>query len=253
MYTKEQITAELKKQLALDFNCKPDDFDKSENIITLPKDLPGRRIYSPQKEFFSMVTLGGNAVISADESMHDWLKQWCDGKSGFWLFEHNHLMELEAELQKYGVKLWQSHHMFLPRPEMCNPEIDFEIKWFEQEDIKALYGREECSNALCEKFLPERPDMLAVGAIQDERIIGLAGCSADTQLFWQIGIDVLLGCRGAGIGTKLVQLLKDEVFRRGAIPFYGTSLSNLHSWNIALNSGFYPAWVEIETAAPCQK
>jgi hypothetical protein len=31
----------------------------------------------------------------------------------------------------------------------------------------------------------------------------------------------------------------------GEIPFYGTSLSNLHSQNIALNSGFRPAWVEI--------
>jgi len=29
------------------------------------------------------------------------------------------------------------------------------------------------------------------------------------------------------------------------IPFYGTSVSNYPSWNIALNSGFKPAWVEI--------
>lgn len=253
MYAKEQILRELKNQLALDFNCKAEDFAKKDNIITLAKDIPGRRIYSPQKEFFSMVTLGGNAVISADESMHEWLQKWSADKNGFWLFEHNHLMELETELQKYGKRLWQSHHMFLPRPEMCDPGTSFEVKWFEQEDIQALYGREEFSNALCEKFLPERPDILAVGAVQDGRIIGLAGCSADTKLFWQIGIDVLPECRGAGIGTKLVQILKDEVFRRGAIPFYGTSLSNLHSWNIAVNSGFYPAWVEIETASLCQK
>lgn len=89
--------------------------------------------------------------------------------------------------------------------------------------------------------------MLAVGAMKGDDIIGLAGCSADTKLFWQLGIDVLPNYRGTGIGTKLVKLLKDEVFRRGTIPFYGTSLSNLHSWNIAINSGFYPAWVEIET------
>ena len=200
-----------------------------------------------------MVTLGGNAVMCADERMHEWLRKWSAGKEGIWLFEHEHLMELESELQKYGKKLWQSHHMFLPKPEMCNPEITFEVKWFEQEELKTLYGREEFSNALCEKFLPERPDMLAVGAMQDDRIVGLAGCSADTKLFWQIGIDVLPECRGTGIGTKLVQLLKDEVFRRGAIPFYGTSLSNLRSWNIALNAGFYPAWVEIETTDACQK
>lgn len=28
-------------------------------------------------------------------------------------------------------------------------------------------------------------------------------------------------------------------------PFYGTNMSNYHSWNIAINCGFKPAWVEI--------
>ncbi len=199
------------------------------------------------KEFFSMVTLGSNAVISADENMHEWIEKWSNGKEGMWLFEHSHLMELETELQKYEKKLWKSHHMFLPKPIFCNPVIDFSIKWFEQEEIMNLYGREEFSNALCDKYILERPDVLAVGAMEGDRIIGLAGCSADTKLFWQLGIDVLPEYRGVGIGTKLIKLLKDEVFRRGTIPFYGTSLSNLHSWNIAINSGFYPAWVEIET------
>lgn len=247
MYNKKEIEAELKKQLAIDFNCVVEDFDKKENVITFPKDNPGRRIYTQQKEFLSMVTLGSNTVISADERIHEWLKSWSEGKNGIWLFEHNHLMELEGELQKYGKKLWQSHHMFLPKPEICEPVLDFSVKWFEQEAIMELYGQKEFSNALCEKYMPERPDILAIGAMQGNNIMALAGCSADTKLFWQIGIDVLPKYRGMGIGTKLVQLLKNEIWRREAIPFYGTSLSNIYSWNIAFHCGFYPAWVEIET------
>lgn len=247
MYDKKQIETELKKQLAIDFNCGVEDFDKTENIITAAKDNPGRRVYLEEKEFFSMVTLGSNAVISADERIHEWIKRWSREKNGIWLFEHNHLMELEGELQRYGKKLWQSHHMFLPNPEIHEPVTDFEWKWFEREAIMELYGRKEFSNALCEKYIPERPDVLAVGAMEGDKIIGLAGCSADTELFWQIGIDVLPRYRSMGIGTKLVQLLKNEVLMREAIPFYGTSLSNLYSWNIALHCGFYPAWVEIET------
>ena len=83
--------------------------------------------------------------------------------------------------------------------------------------------------------------------LHEGELVGLAGCSADTKLFWQIGIDVLPEWRGKGIASSLVKLLKNEVFKRGAIPFYGTSLSNLGSWNVALSSGFYPAWVEIAT------
>ena len=90
-----------------------------------------------------------------------------------------------------------------------------------------VHGREEFSNALCDRFKPERPDVLAVIALDGEKIMGMAGCSADTTLMWQIGIDVLPEYRDRGIGKTLVTLLKNEAIRRGAIPYYGTSLSNI--------------------------
>ncbi|MDR0312337.1 MAG: GNAT family N-acetyltransferase, partial [Treponema sp.] len=102
-------------------------------------------------------------------------------------------------------------------------------------------------NALCRKYDPKRPDILAVAAYDEEKIIGMAGCSADTPLLWQIGIDINENYQGKGIGTYLVTVLKNEIERRGRIPFYGTNLSNIYSWNIALNSGFIPTWIEIET------
>ncbi|MBQ9767094.1 MAG: GNAT family N-acetyltransferase [Lachnospiraceae bacterium] len=246
----------MKEECSWYFNCSADDFDKKENVIVVPKEHPGRRVYTPKKEFFSMVTMGKNVVINAPEEMHEWLKDWGKGRESIWLFEHHNLMELEAELAKYGKSLWQSHHMCLPKARMeeVDPaaggrkaDANLEIRWVEQEDIHPLYGQEEFPNALCECFKPERPDVLAVGAMHKGQMVGLAGCSADTKLFWQIGIDVLPDWRGKGIATMLVKLLKNEVFRRGAIPYYGTSLSNLGSWHVALGSGFYPAWVEIET------
>lgn len=274
MFEKVTIESELRKMLALDFNCNPEDFDKKENIIVVPKELPGRREYTPKKAFFSMVTMGKNVVMNAPEEMHEWLRKWGIGREGIWLFEHHNLMALERELAKHGQRLWQSHHMFLPKARMEDVDGNFviqrssmgagkqginvdcdaqgtanslKIQWFEQEDIHSLYGRPEFPNALCDCFKPERPDVLAVGAVQDGQIVGLAGCSADTKLFWQIGIDVLPEWRGKGVATMLVKLLKNEVFRRGAIPFYGTSLSNLGSWHVALGCGFYPTWVEIAT------
>ena len=247
MLDKETIESELKKLLALDFNCDTEDFTKNENLIVVPKEHLGRREYTPKKAFFSMATMGRSTVINAPEEMHAWLSGWVKGREGIWLFEHHNLMELEAVLAKYGKQLWQSHHMFLPKARMEDVNAGVEVQWFEQEDIKALYGREEFPNALCDCFKPERPDVLAVGAMHEGQIIGLAGCSADTKLFWQIGIDVLQEWRGKGIASSLVKLLKNEVFKRGAIPFYGTSLSNLGSWNVALGCGFYPAWVEIAT------
>ena len=223
MLEKTVIESELKKMLALDFNCNPDEFGKKENGIVVPKELPGRREYTPKKAFFSMITMGKNVVMNAPEEMHEWLINWSKGREGIWLFEHHNLMELEGKLAKYGKSLWQSHHMFLPKARM--EEVDalvemqatnngLKIQWFEQEDIQPLYGREEFPNALCDCFKPERPDVLAVGAMYEGQIIGLAGCSADTKLFWQIGIDVLPEWRGKEVATLLVRLLKKEHFKK---------------------------------------
>lgn len=51
--------------------------------------------------------------------------------------------------------------------------------------------------------------------------------------------------RSKGVGAYLVTLLKNAIEQQRDIPFYGTDIANYHSWNIALNSGFRPAWVEI--------
>ena len=87
--------------------------------------------------------------------------------------------------------------------------------------------------------------MLALLAMDGDRPAALAGVSADSPTLWQVGIDVLPEYQSRGLGTLLVEGLAYEVERRGAVPFYGTSLSNLHSQNIAWKCGFRPAWVGV--------
>ena len=66
---------------------------------------------------------------------------------------------------------------------------------------------------------------------------------------WQIGIDVFPEYRGRKVGTNLVTLLKNEILKRGKVPFYGTVNSHFHSQNIAMNAGFFPAWAELYSKA----
>ncbi len=42
-------TEQLKRQLAIDFNCAPDDFERSENVLTVSALNEGRRMYSDEK------------------------------------------------------------------------------------------------------------------------------------------------------------------------------------------------------------
>ena len=246
MLTKDGIERKFKEQLALELNCAPEDFSGEEIIITGPILHENRRMFSDRPFFLQMATFGAGAVISADERLHPRLREWAKGKRGFWLFEQHNYLELDRLLRGYGYKMALTHHMFTPTTEIAAVETGFPVRWLEQGDIPPFYGRAEFSNALCDRFRPERPDVLAVAALDGEEIMGMAGCSADTPELWQIGIDVLPRYRGRGIGKTLVALLRNEALRRGALPYYGTSLSNIASWRVALASGFLPAWVEAE-------
>ena len=243
----KNIEDKIKLQLSYDLNCDPTDFSREENVITRAVMHEKRRVFTDKDIFFRMATFGKNTVISADEELHPWLEEWVQDKSGIWLFEQHNFYELERKLRVYGHKMALTHHMFMPEPRFLNITTDLKIRWLEQKDIAEYYGRKEFPNALCDRFYPKRPDVLAVAALDGDKMMGMAGCSADAPDMWQIGIDVLPEYRGRGIAKTLVSLLRDETFRRGAIPYYGTSLSNLGSWKTALACGFVPAWIEVES------
>lgn len=242
---KHKYRESLFQLLSLEYNCTPEDFTKQENVLTISELKTGRRVYSPEKYFFHMVTMGGNAVLTAEECMHPFLHEFIKNRAGHWLFELPNLLPLEQELNNFGYTLTQTHHMFLPS-EQVSAKQEYPVKWFYgQEEIRPFYGDERFPNAICSEYLPHRPDRMVVCAYDDGKIMGMAGCSEDAKGWQQIGIDVMTEYRSRGVGTYLVTLLKHKILEQGDIPFYGTSVSNYHSWNIALNCGFRPAWVEI--------
>ena len=73
----------------------------------------------------------------------------------------------------------------------------------------------------------------------------MAGASADSPYFWQIGINVAKEAEGRHIATKLVPLITQDILEQGKVPYYGTSMSNLASQRVAANTGFEVAWVEL--------
>ena len=115
-----------------------------------------------------------------------------------------------------------------------------------KEAIEAFRGDDRYSEAFA--FEPDAPDVLGVAAFREGQMLGVAGASSDSPTMWQIGINVNPESREAGIGTLLVTLLKNEILRRGFLPYYGTSMSHIASQRVALGSGFLPAWAELVTA-----
>lgn len=75
----------------------------------------------------------------------------------------------------------------------------------------------EWSNALCEKR--KELDVLGVGAYDGSKLVGLAGCSADCDCMWQIGVDVLPEYRRQGIACTLTSHLAMEILEKDEFHF----------------------------------
>jgi len=236
----------LLRQLSIDLNCTPDDFRAAENIITAPELNEGRRSYSPGKPFLQMATTAGNTVIMADECLRDFLDGFVGNLEGHRLFEFDNLLKLNKELKRYGYQMAPTHHMFLPCRNVEAGDV-CKVKWFYDSEINRFYGDPRFPNAIAfPEPCPVRPDRMIAAAVDGDIIMGMAGCSEDAPHWQQIGIDVLPEYRSKGIGTYLVTLLKNRIIEMGDVPFYGTAAANIQSQNIALNSGFRPAWTETE-------
>lgn len=244
MYTKKEVIEIAKTQLALDYSCEVLDFEKEVNTVVESKLIDGRRIYDNDGCALKVLCFGNKAIISTTSELIPWFEEKLSKASAAWLFEYPKLRAIDKKLQEFGHEIADVHHYYLPNPEL--KEIDkprYNIKWYEQEEILKFKDDERFGEAFA--FDKNHPDVLAVSAWEGDEIIGMAGASEDSKIMWQIGIDILPNHRGKGIGTTLVTLLKNEILKRGKVPFYGTVESHFHSQNIAINSGFFPAWAEL--------
>lgn len=241
--TNEEIYGIAMKQSAVDANCRPEDFLKKENVITVSKQNAGARKYLELPFVCDLVSYGNNIVASVDSKYEEIVRRYIDRYPAEHCFETPNMHALDQALSEYGMKVCFMAEYFLPDLRVLKPlSCGYEMRLLDRSDFEGLYT-EQWSNALCEKR--KELDILGVGAYLENRLIGLAGCSADCEDMWQIGVDVLPGYRKQGIASAVTSRLALECLERGKVPFYCCAWSNIRSARNAIRSGFRPAWAEL--------
>ena len=93
---------------------------------------------------------------------------------------------------------------FLPDNNRKSKEspCDYEYKGFIPQDFEPYYTEEWKMPYVQER---KHLDKLAVGAFDQGKLIGLAGCSADCETMYQIGVDVLPEYRKRGIASAITR------------------------------------------------
>ena len=243
MLTNEDILNIALQQSAYDMGCEPEDFLSHENVVGISRKHPLARKYLELPLNCDLVSYGSNIVAQASEEIAPLVRQYIDRYPVEHCFETPNLHVLDEQLQPFGQKICFMAEYFLPDVDAVKAlSCDYELRVLHQEDFADLY-LPQWSNALCEKR--KELDVLAVGAYDGGRLIGLAGCSADCDSMRQIGIDVLPGYRRQGVASALTTHLAAEILADGKVPFYCAAWSNMRSVRNAVRSGFTPAWAEL--------
>jgi GNAT superfamily N-acetyltransferase len=222
----------VRRQLAADMNCNPQDF-LSDGIVFCEA-VPNKGIWLDERQtpHLRAATMGKGIVVSADAAILKKVRPILCGKERDDLFSAPFF---------YGHGIYYvpdcGRMTELPCPE------GFSIEAREKEEIPSLYTFPGFDHAIWYDVHHPRPDALVVFATHGGQIAGMAGASADCESMWQIGIDVMPPFRGLGLASCLVSRLAALIKKRDIVPFYCTGSSNIPSQLVAFRSGFAPAWM----------
>lgn len=249
--TNEFMLSTAMRQSAIDSGCEAEDFTKHEPVVVISKRDDNARRYLKLPFFLDLTSYGTNIVASVSPEIADFTRRYISRPDYHHCFETPELYDLNAELSKYGRRIYHMAEYFLPDIETLGESLKrnicpLPVKILTQPDFAELY-KPEWSNAVCSAR--KELDVLGAAAFDGEMMVGFAACSADCDEMWQIGIDVLPEYRRLGIAKSLVTRLAYEIICRGKVPFYCAAWSNIKSVRCALASGLRPAWVTI-TAKP---
>ena len=244
--TNSDVTRIALAQSAADLNCAAEDFLSSENKTVISKANPSARKYLKLPFCLNLVSYGGNIVASASGEVIGIAEKYINSFSAEHCFETPQLFILDEYLKPLGKRICYMAEYFLPDlDKLQNFGCGYKLRILQPEELENLYT-EEWSHALCKER--KELDVLAVGAYDKGKLIGLSGCSADCDTMWQIGINVLPEYRRQGVASALTSKIAKETLARGKVPFYCAAWANIKSVKNALKCGFYPAWTELTAA-----
>ena len=237
----------LCRQIVADYCCCPEDVLDHQNHFTHHQFLEGRRRFQEGSEcFLKICVINGKVLFTGDPGIIAWCRSEYARAGAEWFFEAKNLRKLNDRLHQDGYRIEMVHPFYIADRITEVDTADYDIRWYEREAIEQFRGDDRFNEAFA--FDKDAPDVLGVSAGRGDTILGMAGASSDSPAMWQIGINIDPARRAAGIGTMLVTLLKNEVLRRGFLPYYGTSMSHIASQRVASGAGFLPAWAELVTS-----
>lgn len=241
----------LYEQLAADLGCTSDDIKSNKNIFVCSKKQQGARTCNWHEISKLNLICINNKIVARSEEIEiiNWLKDNYSYFQGEWISEYYISRRLDEGLKQFGICIGNLQPFFIPDEKRIQPDYGVlngnELRWYNQQEILCFKGDKRFKHAMI--FDKAAPDMIAVTAWKDGKILAMAAANADSKTMWQMGIDVLPEYKGNGLGTTMVTILKNKIMDMDILPYYGTAASHIKSQMTAVRAGFIPGWLELCT------
>ena len=211
---------------------------------------PLRRHYPVRAEDLQIVTMGAGVVVSATPRWIPWVTELFCNLEPDEEFSPRVLGEVSRRVSRHAFRLHG------PYPYNVTSNQDW--RHLETPSGYAIdLGGAELSEQLNPVFWPNvvsprstaqgRPNVVTAVAIHGEKVVAAAAAITDSDILWQIGIDVQPEHRGRGLAAVLTSRVARAVLDHGKVPFYGSRVDNIASRRTAQSAGFYPCWVAAYT------
>ena len=102
------------EQSAIDCNCRPEDFLKTENVITSANADPRARVYLPRPVECDLVSYGSNVVAQVSDRVREAVTAYVNAYPASHSFETPHLYVLNEALAPFRLKACYMAEYFLP-------------------------------------------------------------------------------------------------------------------------------------------
>jgi GNAT superfamily N-acetyltransferase len=238
----------VRKTLAADCACQPDDWQREAVTIVEMREVEGRRRFPFLPNNFTMKTMGRGAVISCSANRLAWAREQLASQTKDELFSVSTFVLIADFVAKAGQKLLGPALSYVCSDESFRAAPvpkGFTLELFGRERIVEAYQYTDFRYALSYWLDHPRPDMVAVAAWHKGQVVGMAGACADSEFIWQVGNNVLPEYQGIGIGKALVSRTTEVVLEHGKVPHYSTWVANVASSNTAHSAGYWLAWTDV--------
>lgn len=221
----QEIRKVVQQYLIEQFSCT--DEQLSQEGVWFTKNMENQDVY------LKILSYRASTIVNVSEDIFSIVKEMLQGKNRDEVFEYPTV---------YGQTIHYVPDVKLVNEPSLSSEYTYEL--LEGKELQKLQGIEGFENSIVFDSEGNTSTQIAFIAKKDDVVIGIAGAGIVTDKMWEVGIDVKAEHRNCGLGSGLIKKLTLEVLKKGIVPFYSASVTNIGSQMVANRAGYIPCWVD---------